>query len=89
MFIALGISSYMLLDPAQWVEQMLQLTFMSNGFKVFIIALAMGGFVCAYGSERFVLPTLAKFVGRTKDRLFPKRRKKRKEYKLILESMQI
>lgn len=79
----------MLLDPAEWIYDLMELTDMSNNFKVFLIVLGAGGFACSYAAERYLFPQLARFIGRAKQRLRPKHPKKRKEYKLILESMRI
>lgn len=89
MFVTLAIASYMLFDPAPWIVKQMQLTYMSNDFRVFIVVLGLVGFGCAYLSERFAFPELAKGIGRTKDRLFPSKKKKRKEYKLVLQSMEL
>lgn len=81
------ISTYMLLDPADWLYDLMDLTDMPNGFKGFLLALGVGYFACAYASEQFVFPQLAKGVGEFRKKMFPKSQKKRKEYKLIMESM--
>lgn len=86
---ALFISTYMLLDPADWLYDLMDFTDISNNFKIFLLALGFGGFACSYAAEIYLFPALAKFVGKTKERLFPSLRKKRKEYKLILETMRI
>lgn len=85
--ITLIIACYMLFDPAMWLVNLMQLTPMSAGFKVFLLALGLGNFALAYVNEKFVLPVLAKWIGLTKVMLNPKWRKKRKEYKLISENM--
>jgi cation-transporting P-type ATPase 13A2 len=89
MMLALAISTYMLLDPAHWLYKLMELTFMSSGFKLFILVLALVGFAISYGSEIWVFPSLARWIGHTKERLFPKMRKKRKEYKIIAEGMRV
>lgn len=86
---ALFISTYMLLDPADWLYDLMDFTDLSNNFKIFLLALGVGGFACSYASELYVFPAMAKFVGKTKEHLFPSLRKKRKEYKLIMETMRI
>ena len=77
----------MLLDPAESFARFMQLTYLSINFKIFMIVLAIGGFACAYISESNIFPWLARIVGKTHDRIWPQRKKKRKEYKLLLEKM--
>ncbi|PIA91964.1 putative cation-transporting ATPase [Cercospora beticola] len=87
MGVALGISSYMLFDPAPWVENVMELTWMSNKFRVFILVLGIGAFATSYLCERHVFPTFARVIGKLKERFGEK--KKRKEYKIIAEGMRI
>ena len=82
-------SLYMLLDPAAGFAAFMQLTYLSIKFKIFIVVLATGGFVCAYVAERHVFAWLAKVLGKVHDSIWPHRRKRRKEYKLLLEKMRI
>jgi len=89
MGIAIAISSYMLFDPAEWLFDLMELTWMSVSFRIFILVLAIGGFCISYTSERMLFPHMAKWIGQANARLRPGHRKKRKEYKLVLESMRI
>jgi len=89
MVVALLISTYMLLDPADWLYDLMALTDMPNGFKGFLVALGVGYVACAYTSEQLLFPRLAKWVGEARKKMFPQSQKKRKEYKLIMESMRI
>lgn len=82
-------SCYMLFDPAVWLSSLMQLTKMSVNFEVFVLLLALGGFACAWIAERRVFLWLARLLGKLRDKLWPHRRKKRKEYKRILEEMQM
>jgi cation-transporting P-type ATPase 13A2 len=84
MITAIFISSYMLFDPAAWLYELMELTPMSGNFKVFLLFLAVAGFVVGYISEKWTFPRLAKIIEKWKKTLL-KREKKRKEYKLILE----
>ncbi|KAK6433634.1 hypothetical protein LTR95_010188 [Oleoguttula sp. CCFEE 5521] len=86
MMVALGISSYMLFDPAPWLYELMELTWMSEYFRIFILVLATGAFACSYLSEKLLFPRLAGVVGRLKLKLSGKQ-KVRKEYKVILEGM--
>ncbi|OAP56697.1 hypothetical protein AYL99_08809 [Fonsecaea erecta] len=86
---ALLISLYMLLDPAKWLANFMDLTEMTADYEVFLLGLAVAGFAIAYLAERYFFPLLAKFIGRLKARLRPEHPKKRKQYKLIAEDIQI
>ena len=81
--------AYMLFDPGVWLADLLQLTFMSVNFKGFLLILAFGGFACASIAERNVFLLLARVIGNAYDLLRPSQRKKRKEYKLLLEGLQM
>jgi len=83
------VSAYLLLDPADWLVHLMQLTPMSVDFKTFLLALALGGFACAWIAEGRIFPWLARMFGRVYDMLWPRRRKKRKQYKLLLSEMRI
>ena len=82
---ALAISSYMILSPAHWLKRLMQLTTVSGSFKATLFALGGCYLLVAWISENFVLPNLARAVGRAKLFILNKA-KKRKEYKLILEA---
>ncbi|KAG9877897.1 hypothetical protein KCU94_g21845, partial [Aureobasidium melanogenum] len=82
MVVAVGVSAYMLFDPAPWLVSLMELTDMSTSFRVFILVLAAGGFACSYLAERAVFPPLAKWIGKANAKLRPSHQKKRKEYKL-------
>jgi cation-transporting P-type ATPase 13A2 len=81
------ISLYMLLDPAQWVANFMDLTEMSLDYKLFLLGLALIGFVVAYFAERHIFQLLAKYIGRLNRRLRPSHPKKRKRYKEVLEEI--
>lgn len=87
MVVALLISSYMLFDPANWLYELMGLTFLSDQFKAFMLALAVGGFCCSYAAEKYIFPQLARLVGKTKQSLSRGEGKRRKQYKVIMESM--
>ncbi|MCJ1256606.1 hypothetical protein MMC24_004430 [Lignoscripta atroalba] len=86
---ALLFSAYMLLDPGVWLAKFMQLTEMSVNFKIFILILALGGFACAWVAERYIFLWLAGFLGRIHDKTWPQRRKKRKQYKVLLDQMRM
>lgn len=89
MVVAVGISAYMMFDPAPWLYDLMELTWMSMSFRMFVLVLAVGGFACSYAAERLLFPHLAKWIGKANAWLRPAHKKKRKEYKLILEDMRI
>lgn len=77
----------MLTDPASWLVELMELTYMSFDFKIFLLGLAAAGFAVMYFSEVFVFPNLAKWIGILKVKMAPRTKKKRKEYKIIAEEM--
>jgi cation-transporting P-type ATPase 13A2 len=85
--VTLLMSLYMLLDPARWLSDFMDLTEMTLDFELILLVMAAIGFVVAYVAERRVFPVLAKYIGRLKRRLRPSQQKKRKRYKEILEEM--
>lgn len=87
MLVALAISAYMLFDPAPWLEDVMELTFLSQSFKIFILVLGLGGFAVSYLSERQIFPHVSRIIGKVVHRFG--KPKKRKEYKIILEDMRI
>ncbi|KAL9587721.1 MAG: hypothetical protein Q9212_000012 [Teloschistes hypoglaucus] len=82
-------SIYMLFDPAAWLTESMQLTYMTVDFRCFIVALAFGGFVCAWLAERKVFLWAARIIGKLHGYTWPHRRKKRKQYKVLQESMRM
>jgi cation-transporting ATPase 13A3/4/5 len=88
MLVALGISTYMLFDPAEWVQRAMELTWTSNSFRVFILVLSIGSFATSYLAERTLFPRLAKMIGKL-SQSWSKAEKKRKEYKVITEEMSL
>ncbi|KAF2171020.1 hypothetical protein M409DRAFT_18993 [Zasmidium cellare ATCC 36951] len=88
MFVALAISSYMLFDPAPWLEDFMELTWMSADFRIFILVLAIGAFFVSYLAERQIFPRMARILGKLVQKM-RRTAKKRKEYKVIAEEMRI
>lgn len=88
MGVALAISSYMLFDPAPWLYDLMELTWISPIFKIFILVLGLGGFCCMYLAEKLFFPRLAKVIGKLIIKVRG-RVKKRKEYKIVMEDMRI
>lgn len=85
--VALILSLYMLLDPAKWLADFMDLTEMSLDYELFLLILALAGFGIAYGAERYLFQAVAKYIGRLNRVLRPFHQKKRKQYKEILEAM--
>ncbi|KAF2457334.1 hypothetical protein BDY21DRAFT_39066 [Lineolata rhizophorae] len=81
------VSTYMLFAPARWLFELMELTFMSPGFKSFLFALGVGGFAVSYLAERHIFPSLAGLMGTAKRILRSDHRRERKRYETIEESM--
>ena len=79
----------MLFDPGAWLVKVMQLTEMTAGFKVFVLILVLGGFAIAWMAEKRVFVWAARIIGKVHGFLWPHRRKRRKEYKLLLEQMRM
>ena len=88
LLVALAISCYMLFDPAPWLSNLMELTWMSPNFRIFILVLGAGYFACAYLAERQLFPHMARWIAQF-NRSVCGKYKKRKEYKLILEDMRM
>lgn len=87
--IALSVSLYMLFDPAEWLQSFMDLTDMDLDYRVFLLALALGGFVLAYLAEQYLFQKLAKQIGRLNKKFRPGHVKKRKQYKEIKEDIDL
>lgn len=79
----------MLLGPPKWVAGVMQLTFLSGNFEAFLLALAIGTFLLSWIAERHFFSCLAKVLGKVYMRLRPRHRKQRRQYKVLLEEMQL
>ena len=82
-------SLYMLLDPAPWLSNFMDLTKMSLDYELLLLVLAAVGFGIAYVAERLAFPALSKYIGRLYRTIRPSRQIKRKQYKDIMEAMRI
>ncbi|KAH0538608.1 hypothetical protein FGG08_004809 [Glutinoglossum americanum] len=85
--VTLLFSTYMLFDPTTLLRKSMQLTAMPMDFKVFLFILALIGFGLSWTAEKYVLPRLARMIGKASERLRPKHHKKRKLYKILEEEM--
>ncbi|KAF3908733.1 hypothetical protein AA313_de0203996 [Arthrobotrys entomopaga] len=88
-FVALSIVTYLLLDPARSIMDFIELTEMSFSFKLVIILISIAGFGLSWFGEKKIFVGLARWIGKTKARLRPSLKKKRKEYKFLEEEMRI
>jgi cation-transporting ATPase 13A2 len=86
-FTTLAITAYMLFDPAPAVMRGMELTDMDVPFRLLILGLGLANFVVAWAAERVLFPGAAKWLGVLKEKMRGK--KKRKQYKVILESMRM
>jgi cation-transporting ATPase 13A2 len=87
-FTTLAITAYMLFDPAPAVMRAMELTDMDVPFRFLILGLGLANFVVAWAAERVLFPGAAKWLGVLKQKVRGGE-KKRKQYKIILESMRI
>ena len=83
------LSGYMLFRPSNWVSEVMELTFMSDVFKCWLLALAFGMFVLSWTAEKSIFPRVAQILGHTRARLQQNYRKKRKMYKVLLEGLRL
>lgn len=86
--VTLLITIYMILAPARSVKHLMQLTRTSWDFELFMILLGAIYLVAAWTSEKYLFQKLARVVGYFKQHVF-KSPKQRKEYKVIMENMQV
>ncbi|KAK1594718.1 ATPase [Colletotrichum navitas] len=86
--VTLMITLYMILGPAHSLRHLMQLTKTSWDFKIFMILLGGVYLATAWTSEKYIFQKLSRAAGYFKERVL-KRPKQRKEYKTILESMQM
>lgn len=85
----LFLSSYMLWGPPKWMVRVMQLTFLSGSFKIWLTAFALGSFLLSWVAERKLFPRLARVLRRVYLLLRPGYRKRRRQYKVLLEDMLI
>lgn len=83
------IAGYMLFRPSEWVSKVMQLTWMSDNFRTALLALAFGVFALSWTAETVVFPRFARIIGHARARLQPNYRKKRRQYKVLLEEMRL
>lgn len=84
--ITLLVTVHMIVGPAHWLKKLMQLTKISWDFKILLLLLGAAYFAVAMVAEKWVLPSAARAIGRAKLAI-TKQPKKRKEYKVIQESL--
>lgn len=84
--VALLITLHMVAGPVHWFKKLMELTKVSWDFKLLLLFLGAAYLVLALVAEKWVLPAASRGIGRAKLAL-TRQPKKRKEYKLIQESM--
>ncbi|SZF04185.1 unnamed protein product [Blumeria hordei] len=77
-------STYMLLYPSAALMRFMQLTKMSRDFQIFILCLGASYLIVAWLSESYLLPWLARLIGKVVNRRSPKQRK---IYKVVSSSI--
>jgi cation-transporting ATPase 13A2 len=87
--IDLLIAGYMLFRPSEWVMDVMQLTWMSDGYRIWLVLFAFVAFGLSWTAEVVAFPRLAGFLGHARARLQPSFRKKRRQYKVLLEEMRL
>jgi cation-transporting ATPase 13A2 len=85
---ALALTTYMVLNPAHGLRHLMQLTEISASYKVTLLVLGGVYLILAWTSENYLFQRLARWVGKAKLAM-SNTPKERKEYKVILERMQI
>ncbi|KAL4806028.1 hypothetical protein BDV18DRAFT_140397 [Aspergillus unguis] len=80
-------ASYMLFSPSNVVKKVMQLTYLSKPFEVWLLGLVLGSFLFAWLSERELFPRLARIIGRLRLLMRPGHQKQRRRYKILLEEM--
>jgi cation-transporting ATPase 13A3/4/5 len=83
---ALLITLVMITGPFGWLANVMQLTYLSPDFKLFIVGLGMVYLALAWMGEHWAFQPLARLIGKAKQ-LVLKQPKKRKQYKVIQEQM--
>ncbi|KAI9037383.1 putative P-type ATPase [Aspergillus affinis] len=81
------VSCYMLFKPSEWVSRIMQLTFLSDQFALWLLVLAVGAFSFSWVAECLLFPRLARALRRMYTFLRPHHQKQRRQYKLLLEEI--
>ena len=76
----------MIVSPTRGLRKLMQITYMSWDFKLYLIGLGALYVILAWIGEHYVFQRLAKAIGHARVSLL-KKTKQRKEYKIIQEEM--
>jgi cation-transporting P-type ATPase 13A2 len=76
----------MVVTPPAWLSGIMQLTYLSWDFKLYIIGLGMVYLALAWFGEHWAFQPLARLIGKAKQSVL-KQPKTRKQYKVIQEQM--
>ncbi|KAG7289017.1 hypothetical protein NEMBOFW57_005378 [Staphylotrichum longicolle] len=83
---ALAITLVMVITPPAWLSDLMQLTYLSWDFKLYIVGLGMVYLALAWSGEHWAFQPLARLIGKAKQSVL-KQPKTRKQYKVIREQM--
>lgn len=86
--VGLLFSAYLVLSPAAWLFDIMELTPIPFSFKLFLMAMAAAGFGISAFAETYLLLYLAQIIGTVKVAL-SSGHKKRKLYKIIDQHMRV
>lgn len=78
----------MVLAPARWITNLMELTSMSKDFEFFLILIGLGYLTVAWAYEHYMALRLARIIGTVQQRVTGTA-KKRKQYKIILENARV
>ncbi|KAI1503516.1 hypothetical protein F5X99DRAFT_425362 [Biscogniauxia marginata] len=87
--VTLVLATYMVISPSRAVEKLMELTATSPSFKLTVVLLGLAYLLLSWAAENYVFPRLARAIGHARLALGVGKPKKRKEYKIIAERMQI
>ncbi|KAL6790409.1 putative Ca2+ pump [Trichoderma sp. SZMC 28013] len=84
--LSLAVTVYMIAGPAPWLYDLMQLSYMSLDYDLFLVLLGFMYFALAWVFQEFLSLRLARLLG-TLNKWVTGRAKTRKQYKLIQEEM--
>ncbi|KAG6040561.1 hypothetical protein E4U41_000136 [Claviceps citrina] len=83
---ALSITVYMSSGSAKWLNKLMELSYITQDYKLFLLLLGIVYFLFAWAFDRYFAMPLARGIGYVHQRMTGKA-KKRKQYKTIREQM--
>lgn len=84
--VSLLVTLYMILHPAHWLKDTMELTHMDFDYRVFLIGLGLFYLGAAWAFHKYISAAMAKVLGRLMLAV-TKGKKQRKEYKTIREGI--